>query len=513
MPQQPNQVPFAFVRRFARIRLILAGTAGVLFWGWGGTSAVRAVSLTNSTPITINAIGNATPYPSSIVVSGLSGTVASVGVTLNGFSHTFPDDVGVVLVSPTGAALLLMDGAGQDQDMAGVTFTFADGFAALPSLTAWVAGTYKPTAYYTDSFPAPGPGTTYGNPGPVNGGTATFASTFNGTSPNGTWNLYVVDFVAGNGGSISGGWTLNVSTGGQQLRRVADFNGDNIADFAVARLGGGSLTWYILNTSYSVVPFGASGTDLVIPSDYDGDGKTDVAVVRLDSAATWYWRRSSDGTTAGVAFGLATDDARVVGDYDGDGKADPAVYRAGESSGSPSFWYAWRSSTGTLYAAQFGQEGDFPCPGDYDGDNRYDLCVQRNAGGGSAVFYILPSGGGPLMSILWGTPTDIIVPGDYDGDNKTDIAVRRNVSGAYNWYIRRSTDGGMTSATFGLGPAGDMSVQGDYNGDGRTDIAVWRPSPTPGQASFYVLYSGSGTFVSFPWGLAGDVPVAWFNTH
>src|SRR5947208_10924784 len=70
---------------------------------------------TNSSTITINDANPATPYPSNITVSGLSGTIpataGSVKVTINGFSHTYPDDVGILLVGPTGAALLLQDGA------------------------------------------------------------------------------------------------------------------------------------------------------------------------------------------------------------------------------------------------------------------------------------------------------------------------------------------------------------------------------------------------------------------
>jgi hypothetical protein len=128
------------------------------------TSAVPSAIFTNSTAITVTGgpANNAVPYPSGIVVSGMSGTIpttpGSVKVTLNNYSHTFSDDLGIVLVGPTGAALLLQDGAGDDPDMVGVTYTISDsGATQLPNLTAWTAGTYKPTAYYTgDSFPAPG---------------------------------------------------------------------------------------------------------------------------------------------------------------------------------------------------------------------------------------------------------------------------------------------------------------------------------------------------------------------
>jgi subtilisin-like proprotein convertase family protein len=179
----------------------------------GGT-----LNFTNAAPITINDADVASPYPSTIAVAGVGtipATIGAVQVTINGFNHTFPDDVGMVLVGPTGAALLLQDGAGDDPDMVNVTYTLSDtGATDLPSLTAWTAGTYQPTSYFTgDSFPAPGPGTTYNNPGPAGGNTATFASTWAGTNANGNWALYVVDFTGGDLGLISGGWTISFITG------------------------------------------------------------------------------------------------------------------------------------------------------------------------------------------------------------------------------------------------------------------------------------------------------------
>lgn len=144
-------------------------------------------------------------------MTGAPGSITGVTVSLFGFSHAFPDDVGLVLVGPGGQALLLQSGAGDAAPVSGVSYSFSDTASGpLPDLTARTSGSFKPTNYLgTDTYPAPGPGTTYSNPGPSGGGTATFASVFGGTTSNGTWNLFAVDFATGDAGSIANGWCID----------------------------------------------------------------------------------------------------------------------------------------------------------------------------------------------------------------------------------------------------------------------------------------------------------------
>src|SRR6185503_15318953 len=77
------------------------------------------------------------------------------------------------------------------------------------------SGTFRPTSYNDgvggDAFATGAPAGPYNVPAPESN--KTLATTFNGTSPNGTWSLYVDDDSSGGAGSISGGWSLNITVG------------------------------------------------------------------------------------------------------------------------------------------------------------------------------------------------------------------------------------------------------------------------------------------------------------
>jgi subtilisin-like proprotein convertase family protein len=199
--------------RCLRLALLAVVSATVLL---GGVSRASATVFTNPSRIAIadlanSAPDNATPYPSSIAVSGL-GVISDVNVTLFGYSHTHPDDVGAVLVAPGGQALELMNAAGDQNDASNLQLTFDDSAATqLPTLGPLASGTYKPVTDNHLLYPAPGPGLSYDNPGPDSGGTATLASTFNGAGASGTWNLFVRDFFDMDSGTIAGGWQLDLT--------------------------------------------------------------------------------------------------------------------------------------------------------------------------------------------------------------------------------------------------------------------------------------------------------------
>jgi len=173
--------------------IIVGGGAQSSFGGGPGVTIPAGAPGTTS--------GIAGPYPSTIAVAGLPAQTIVKSVTINGLTHTYPDDIDIILKSPSGATVILMSDAGGGDDVSGVNYTFDDGAASLLSDGVFNAsGTYRPTNYGTgDNWPAPGPGT-------VNQATPTLGSLGAGNN-NGTWELYVYDDVGGDYGSLTS-WSI-----------------------------------------------------------------------------------------------------------------------------------------------------------------------------------------------------------------------------------------------------------------------------------------------------------------
>jgi subtilisin-like proprotein convertase family protein len=459
--QQPGAARFCV----AAETLPIAGSQVFCFIG-PTEGVVRETSQTfsNSSAIPVPGTGTsgpAAPYPSTITVAGITKPVARITVTLKQFSHTFPDDVDVLLVGPTGAKFILMSDALGSADAVGQTFTFDDRAAALlPDGSAAPSGSFKPTNYGSgDTFPASAPAGPYLTPGLA--GTSSLTSAFAGLNPNGAWSLYVNDDVGGDAGTIAGGWELNIiaSCTAPLGGVAADFNGDCASDVSVFRPSTGQ--WFAPNQG--AVAFGLPG-DVPVPGDYNADGKAEHAVYR-PGTGEWF----VEGL-ATVSFGLPGD-LPVPDDYDGDGTTDRAVFRP--STGQ---WFVQNQGI-----VQWGLPGDIPVPGDYDGNGTADRAVYRPSSG---IWFVQGQG-----IVQWGLPGDITVPGDYDGNGTTDRAVFRPSTG--QWFVHNQ-------ATVQWGLVGDIPVPGDYNGDGMTDRAVFRLS----NAQWFIQGQAP-----VQWGLAGDVPV------
>lgn len=182
-----------------------------------------------------------------------------------------------------------------------------------------------------------------------------------------------------------------------------DYDRDSKNDIAVWRPSTGF--WYVLRSSNNTLlsqQWGQQG-DTPVVGDFDGDRINDFGVVRPNDVSTgntanrWYVLQSNFnyGFFVSVPFGAKTD-RLVPGDYDGDAKTDIAVWRPGDG-----MWYYIRSTTFTPTSFQFGASGDIPQPADYDGDKIMDFAVFR-----SGIWYIRNSQSNTVSGIQWGTAND-----------------------------------------------------------------------------------------------------------
>jgi len=288
------------------------------------------------------------------------------------------------------------------------------------------------------------------------------------------------------------------------VQRPVDYDGDGRTDLSVLRFpdvappGVAQITWWNNNTTSGVqiADWGDANTDFPAPGDYDGDAVADIAIYRDGATAgaqSAYWIiQSSNNAVRYFAWGL-NGDQTVQRDYDGDGITDVAVFRPGATSADVTTWYIRNSSTGDARVEGFGLTGngtssfDTPIPGDYDGDGKFDIAVYRFALTPANNFIIKRSSDGVITYQQFGNfNTDYVVPGDYDGDGKYDLAVARTGATGTSPLVWWILQSSTgTTRTQTFGRTSDIPAQGDYDGDARTDLAVYRGGSTATAASQY----------------------------
>ena len=247
-------------------------------------------TFTNTNLIIINDHAAASPYPSTINVSGVGGLLIKATVAFVNLTHSWPADIDALLESPSQQSALLMTHAGGGFGVHGVTLTFDDAASAYLQQTQIVSGTYKPTALIlTPAFSAPAPAAPY----------ATNLSSLCAGNPNGAWSLFVIDDAAINAGAISNGWSLTLITS-SPVGSAADVGISMTASPSPASVSN-NLTFLIAVTNY-----GPSPSAGVIVTDALPAGVTFVSATGLftHNGAVLTWNVGSLATNAGTTLSL-----------------------------------------------------------------------------------------------------------------------------------------------------------------------------------------------------------------
>ena len=205
------------------------------------------------------------------------------------------------------------------------------------------------------------------------------------------------------------------------------------------------------------------------------------------STGRWYLGTEDDGV---VSFFFGTPgDFPMMGDWDCDGDDTPGLYR--QSDG-----FAYLRNTSSQGAADirffFGNPGDIPIAGDFDGDGCDTVSVYRPAEGRVFIINDLGENGGSLgaatSTYYFGNPGDKPFVGDFDGDGIETIGLHRESTGFV--YFRNAHAGGIADNEFFFGVPGDRLIAGDWDSDGVDSPAVFRPSTT----TFYLRYTNTQGF-------------------
>ena len=239
--------------------------------GYGQTFTCSPCSV-SVTGTGIGTIKNATPYPSTLTVSGLSGTVATVTVQLQGLttvgggSGDDTQDLGILLKSPGGQLLEILGNTSDSlQSLSGLTLNISDAASnQMPNqVSPWsqTTGTLsvQPASYShgvdPETFPSPGPGTLA--PGStalsLPNGTGTLNSTngvFTNVNPNGTWSLYFIDNKGPTANNVSiSGWSLTFTVNAAAVATSTVLSSNLNPSFTAAPNGSVTLTATVSSTS------------------------------------------------------------------------------------------------------------------------------------------------------------------------------------------------------------------------------------------------------------------------
>jgi hypothetical protein len=297
-------------------------------------------------------------------------------------------------------------------------------------------------------------------------------------------------------GAIYGRWTGGFSWSPQGTR------------FAI------SLNPTMMDSHMAIVtPDGPTSVIADAPDAYDGfpawQPVNPYPMGLVDPASGVWHLRDATGEVTSFYYGNPGD-YPFMGDWDCDGIDTPGLYRQTDG-------YVYLRNSNTQGVADlaffFGNPGDIPIAGDFNGDGCDTVSVYRPSQ--SQVFVINTLGsadtglGAADHDYYFGDPGDTPFVGDFDGDGTDTIGLYRQTTGFV--YYRNTHTQGTADNQFYFGNPQDRFVAADWNHDGIDTPAVYRPGTTTHYFRFNNTQGDADA--RYIWGEPDWLPVTGTYTH